>query len=1174
MDQLRSQLTAVGIDRIPPGWQFVHIDVPSAEERGPQGLGNVQEQHGRYLGCAPPSGNYALLDASLSAQMQNLEEIATWAPRRPDQCMIPISTGAGQYRAIGRMITLSRAADIRNELTAAWQELLRNESSTDMMHMARTLPGVGAFDPQEDPLVMVISSMAGGSGASMALDVCRLLTTVPGVVPELMSVFMFAADIFDGVGGGSNSGQLAGVRANGLAMLGEIVASQAGASTAHDLAVLGQVGVQSGTGHPVPFARVFPVSRYIGTQQTLFGEGTPDALYRGLGRGIAALMTSGLATHQFVAYDLTNPPTLAASDDFLGWGVENKAPIPWGSFGYACLSVGRDRYAEYAAQRIARSAVDRLVGGHLQPGNPASGTEQVNSLVTDQWPVVCSRLQLPVAAKFVRAWFNQAAFPVSDVEKYAHTIVQTNLSNLAQPGGQQPATWLMTVRHQMGEQRNALSSAIDNVAYAWAYKWMQHCAEGIRSMVQDATARLGLPYAGALLDQVGDHFRSVLLPAAAALQKAGPADIAAIPEETEQLLSKAKNALNNGAQVLQDMLARAAHPIQAQIQARSWAQLELALGALLTDVISPLRGVVSDTLILLERSVDGSMDHHQSVGIAHLQTDTYNAWPAEAASGSVAHVPARFDNATNEVLLTSSEDFDNQFRADIRACVVDEEREPSNDETGNSLGTEAGFTDARSVVVRQVISGLWLTSGGAKPPGGLLEQTATWNAHAFVRVPSTDDVRVAQAARFDLHARPSELLDRSRTFVARPDQSFERFCRVSLRDYTIGADITEAERLDRRLRLREALVRTLDWAKPLASVDASAVQRLHGNPVTFRYKFSDVPFGALPVGEELQETLAHQANIDPSAVAQFRDALKAESEVTKIDVFGSYPTYLPIVFKGLLAPASSQWASTTQEAGRKQFWQWRRAHPLAAALPMGEAERRAMVAGWFIGQLVGELRLPEPPFESPVEIWDQASTGWRPFPHPLLTPPKEFLATYDWLPAVLESILLAVMRAPEAPLFASLRPYELLRQLYDDSQTGPAGAIMPLSGRFRLQQWLIDGTTRSTATSRVGGDSIPERAAAATTWLSQICDLAGRDYVAPGLDGAPGGGVFSVIKSRPQASATPMFRDLAPDVHWAMKRLAQIVDEAAKAAEATPAPDTKTSGVADNAFSTPEGVTF
>ena len=82
--------------------------------------------------------------------------------------------------------------------------------------------------------------MAGGSGASMALDVCRLLTQVNGVNPKLICVFMVSADIFDSL----PPADRAGVRANALAMLGEIVASQAGAARRHDVALLGGPGLQ------------------------------------------------------------------------------------------------------------------------------------------------------------------------------------------------------------------------------------------------------------------------------------------------------------------------------------------------------------------------------------------------------------------------------------------------------------------------------------------------------------------------------------------------------------------------------------------------------------------------------------------------------------------------------------------------------------------------------------------------------------------------------------------------------------------------------------------------------------------------------------------------------------------------------------------------------------------
>lgn len=150
--QVSAQGSGVGSARaagvLPAGWQFVHLDVPAAEEPGPDGLGSVVEQGGRYLGLGPTSGAYAELDHAVSQRLQNnhaLAEIGTWAPRDPRKVSTPISVGAGQYRTIGRMITLARADEVRAGLTQAWTAMVSNEATNQMR---RTAAATGSrFDP-------------------------------------------------------------------------------------------------------------------------------------------------------------------------------------------------------------------------------------------------------------------------------------------------------------------------------------------------------------------------------------------------------------------------------------------------------------------------------------------------------------------------------------------------------------------------------------------------------------------------------------------------------------------------------------------------------------------------------------------------------------------------------------------------------------------------------------------------------------------------------------------------------------------------------------------------------------------------------------------------------------------------------------------------------------------
>src|SRR4051794_37726536 len=128
MDQLRSELHSAGIEKLLDGWQFVQIDVPSAPETGPEGLANVPEQGGTYIGCGPQGSSYAILDGALSQRLSAeaaLDTIPPWAPRNPQEVSLPISAGAGQYRAIGCFITLSKPPETHTRLQSAWDALFR-----------------------------------------------------------------------------------------------------------------------------------------------------------------------------------------------------------------------------------------------------------------------------------------------------------------------------------------------------------------------------------------------------------------------------------------------------------------------------------------------------------------------------------------------------------------------------------------------------------------------------------------------------------------------------------------------------------------------------------------------------------------------------------------------------------------------------------------------------------------------------------------------------------------------------------------------------------------------------------------------------------------------------------------------------------------------------------------
>lgn len=1129
MDQLRSELHAAGVDKVLSGWQFVHIDVPSAAESGPEGLANVPAQGGSYIGCGPQGSSYAILDGALSQRLAAdgaLDAIATWAPRNPQEVTNPISAGAGQYRAIGRMITLSKASEIHARLQAAWDALFRVETISEMSTVS--VPGMGRFDPNEPPLVLVVSSMAGGAGASMALDICRLLTLVTGLDPKLMGVFMVTPDIFESL---PESARI-GVRANALAMLGEIVASQTGAAREHDVRILRALGQHHGDGEPIPFARVFPVGRYIGADRTLFGDGSQYAVYRGLARGLAGLMMSGKASDQFVSYDLGNTASPVGDRDMLGWGISSWDVLPWGTYGFSSLSMGRDRYAEYAAQRLARSAADKLLFGHMQAGNPASSNEQLDTLLSSQWQAHCNELRMPAAAGDEQArvgilgnWIANGAFPPEMVSSTVNGLIERQLRGyLPNPQGMSAEQWVPVFRQAVMNRRGDLARACSETAYAMAFSWHQEFSDQVEQMVGTAAATLGLPYARELIDRLRQHLDSVLAPGIAQLGAMGPPDIVAIPPQVDAALQSLRGVMTNADQVLGIALDGFRSTVRRQLYADAAARMADVLRVMGAELLAPLRDALGEAMVLLEKA---RSEPPTDVGLARLSTDQYVAWPSDADE----LVPARFAEANNEVLLISSSAFKQRYETDLPKAVGG---------SNAMIPLRTAVDDATT----RVILGLWQTTGGAAAPGGLIERTATWVTRALGTDPENGRPRVPSMAQFDVHTRPAELLARARLYVGRPGESFEEFCKVSLRDYVQGAGAAESELANRRRDIDTKFAEALSLARPLASVNDQALQRVHpGQQVEYRYKFSEIPFAGQPVADTLAEVLRANPRIDQATKDNYGRSLSDEDSVTRIDIFGSYPNYSPLAFDSVLKPAAQQWAQTAGP-GRGSFWRYRRSRPLTASLPMTDAERRTMTAGWFLGQMLGRIQIPASPFTDPVRIYDGDDNQWLSFPNPLLTPPSAFTASYDWLPAVLESILLAIATSHEPPVMTSLRPYGVLRALYDSHSQDPASGIVELSASGLVREFLKTGTSGPGISSRVGpiaaAQTPEDRQAAAETWLGNVRDVAAQ-YLPADTPGANPDGAFTTITTRSKAAKTPIFRDLAPDVFWATETLIKLL---------------------------------
>jgi Tubulin like len=1120
MDQLRADLGQQGIDHLPAAWQFVHVDVPVVADGVGPGLPRVvSEQGGRYVGLASPGSTFPTVSSALSRDLQGmgrLAELATWHAD-PQRVPAPIVAGAGQMRAVGRVVTLSGIKRLQEQLGKALDGLRAVGVTSELKGVARIMSPDTEGQADSGPVVLVVSSMAGGAGASMVLDVCRLLSQLPGCDPALTGLFLYTPEIFDSLPADKRNG----VPGNALALTGELIASQLGAATQDDVDILEALGLgRPPQGRGIPFGRVIPIGARVGVSGALFGDGKLNDIYRGVGRGLAALMLSGQATNDWVNYDLTNNAPRPGTQVDFGWSATQK-DLQWGSFGFATLSTGRDRYGEYAAQRVARAAVVRLVRGHRESGNPATDLEQRDKRVNEVYEEFCSRLGLP-GPEGTQTWL------MNNQQTWSRDQGWVATRTVAQRFGQDTADasrWLAVVEHHIRNDAPFLHERIATAAYERVHGWHRQVMASVEEECRVTSSTYGLPVLVGLLKRVAEASEVWVRDLQEGRRFTKP-DLAILPPDVRARAASLNGKIDGKHQIVQVTTAGYA---ELAGQAALGELLELlaeVLASLRSDLLEPLKTAATDAVNLLQAAVDAPL---LGGDLAQLRTDKFAEWPEGGQP-----VPARFTHAQNEVLLIDASTFHTQFEAHLTATT----------RAQNDASSGAGQGDGLATAIREVALDRW-ESTTTQAREGLLERLATWRPAALPHDPKMPDRVPARRGQYRFAVGADELLSRARNWVGRPNLPFDEFMKTSLRDYVAGADVSESQRAERTREVQTRFEQVLELAQPLVDVDSTLLSVLHDDQsARVGYKFSEVPFGGLTLGSDLARTLEQRPHVDSGSITNLNRATKALSDKTRIDVFGSYAPLSPLAFGSLLGPLARGWAGAVTPQARAAFWYHRRARRLAGGVAMSAMHRRAVVGGWFVARYTGRLRFPgEHHALRTADVYDDNRREWVPFPYPLVVP-QDVLdrSPNNLLPAVLLSYGVALAQSSAAGNVDPLRPYTLLRQLWDASDNGRAPVDHNLlDARRRLQEWLRsevppEGSPVKARNPRDPDDArleLLERTESLHTHL-------GVHYMPPGVE-TPGGGNFSVPERESDVHDYPLFHEVAPDVYYVASELLVIL---------------------------------
>ncbi|MGY1730327.1 tubulin-like doman-containing protein [Geodermatophilus sp. SYSU D01045] len=1071
MDQLRSELSAKGwtADHLPRCWEFVHIDVPSAPDGVGPGLPQtVPAQGGTYIPVSNPTDSYAVLDAALQTTLSSqptgsqLRQLARWRPD-PGKVTTPITEGAGQYRAVGRLLTLARAGLVYDRLVPVAERLNQSAADSDL----RTLSNLLKLDDKasQGTLVFVVSSLAGGTGASMTLDVCNLLRAVAGQVPnfpaEQALAFLYTPDVFERL----QANRRAGVNANALGTVAELMSSMAARQTPWTPQ---EWSVYGGVPQPVKPGRgpllAFPVGAYNGITGARFGDGASETVYRGFARSLASLFVSEAQQTSLKAYAIGNLESAATSlQDRTqlsvqparhGAEIETTEPLVFGSIGFASLGLGRDRYAEYAAQRLARRGLERLLRGHwditVHTGE-RSPQQAVAATAAEYYPQFLQWAGLPDLRLRDTSYLR---FLVDDVwsaqarETLAANSTSAAVAPAMVPGysakgahfAQQLAGLINQAFHRVtGDAEAELREA--------AAKWVQDIQVRLEKAALLVAGERGLPVAERVLETLASDLQA----AADQLTRNSattlhPQEIAADVTGELQTVTAAIDA-NHG------VVGRAVTRIRqhfGDLFVRKGAALAGDLLAQLgTDLLPPLRTGLQHAREALEAAERATVG---AAPVSTVATTEVQQWPVGE------DVPGRFATAENEVLLEDIAGYPRSFADQLV-------------QTFNGFAPGGGAVSAERAEELAVFETLtWLHAdvrGGVRPAGRLtgldtngspvrIGRRSEWWPQALA------SVNPSRRATYRVGLDAAALLDGARAWVNRPDQVMGGFIQQGLDAYLRreGAGVHEREELARHFVDRfEA---ALQLAAPLVAVDTGMVQAVHDVRVEVTYQFGEVPLTAhRDVVERMADALRRGA-IDHDAVERLHHAV-TEGPQKRIDILGNYAgIYNPVVYSSLQRPIRKQWTESNSPQLRGSFWRWRRGRSLTDFAPVSRTWLQSMVTGWLVGRLTGEVLMPGegPILDGGVAVWSEELRTFTRLPHPLLgaEDPARDAPGWGLLAAVVESLPLALALCDGNTQLPALQPYQALFQLGRFLQS--ADERQPNDA---LLSWIRDGRTRSGA---------------------------------------------------------------------------------------------------------------
>ena len=282
---------------LPTGWQFINIDTPTVADGNEINDRVEQLPPDEYVGLIDKLIEFPGVQNALDLQPSLHESMATWRVD-PVGVEVPLPIGAGQKRAIGQTVAVAYASSIQAKLKARIARLFGADVQPQLSRLYHQVTGQQPF-PASGVYIVVVSSLAGGSGAGLLNLVCDILRA-DGTAGDDIFAVLYTPDVFGSLGGQTTGG----VQPNALAATSELMngmwrRNSPGPSPNPVLATAGVGKLIAGSGPKYPF--LVGITNAAGIH-----FGTHDSAFEMTGRSLVSWVTASAARFGFVSYTVAN----------------------------------------------------------------------------------------------------------------------------------------------------------------------------------------------------------------------------------------------------------------------------------------------------------------------------------------------------------------------------------------------------------------------------------------------------------------------------------------------------------------------------------------------------------------------------------------------------------------------------------------------------------------------------------------------------------------------------------------------------------------------------------------------------------------------------------------------------------------------------------------------------